>query len=99
MAYVASIGIAWYREADYETLKSVFVDGHLLPPTYNQWLKMAEDGRKQFIGDGYLVVQAYIDPETFPDWCRDKGLKVDANARTQFGAIESHKVWEKTNKC
>lgn len=98
MAYIASVGIAWYREADYEKLKSIFDDGNLLPSTYDQWLKMAEGGRKQFLSDGYLVVQVYIDPDTFPAWCRERGLKVDANARTQFGATESSKVWEQANK-
>jgi hypothetical protein len=35
-------------------------------------------------GEGFLLVKAYIDPDTFPEWCRSHGMEMDAKARVNF---------------
>lgn len=80
------IGMVWYRnQKDYGILKSLFTDGHTLPSTYEQWLSKAERGFKEFQTKGYIVEKAYLDPETFPAWCRERGLDINAQARKEFG--------------
>ncbi len=79
--------MVWYREEDWETLKSLFADAHLLPLTYTDWLGRAEKMKTRVQADGDIVIKVYIDPVTFPQWCEGKGLKMDAEARSQL-AIE-----------
>lgn len=79
--------MVWYREEDWEPLKKLFVDAHLLPKTYGDWLKRAEEMKAKVQADGDVVIKVFIDPETFPAWCEKKGLVMDAAARSQL-AIE-----------
>lgn len=82
---VQVVGIGWYRREHYAALKKIFVDGHKLPGTYDEWLKQAERLAAHLTGEGKTVVKAYIDPEHFPAWCKAKGLDIDAKARMEWG--------------
>ena len=79
--------MVWYREEHWETLKKLFVDADRLPSTYGDWLRRAEEMKARIQEAGDIVIKVYIDPETFPAWCRSKGLAMDAAARSQL-AIE-----------
>jgi hypothetical protein len=79
--------MVWYKEEHWETLKSLFTDADRLPRTYGDWLQRAEEMKTQIQAAGDVVIKVYIDPETFPAWCRHKGLAMDAEARSQL-AIE-----------
>ena len=82
---IRAIGIAWYRSAeDYNRLRAIFTDGRSLPRTFNEWLKLAEEAYNGLKKKGHTVQKAYLDPDTFPAWCAERGLNVDANARTSF---------------
>jgi hypothetical protein len=82
---VSAAGIAWYRSQDYDRLKTMFPDGWKLPDTFEEWLEIAQILYDKLTADGHLVVKAYIDPNTFPEWCRAKGMEMDADARMDFG--------------
>lgn len=79
--------MVWYKEEDWDTLKEMFVDGEMLPESYQDWLTRAEDMKKQAQDAGDAVIKVYIDPLTFPEWCEKKGLAMDSEARSQL-AIE-----------
>ncbi len=79
--------MVWYKEEDWDTLMELFSDSHLLPKSYQEWLLRAEEMKKKVEGGGDLVMKVFIDPETFPAWCREKGRDMDSNARTEL-AIE-----------
>ncbi len=79
--------MVWYKEEDWNTLMELFSDSHLLPKSYADWLQRAEEMAKQVEGSGDLVMKVFIDPETFPAWCKEKGKDMDSNARAEL-AIE-----------
>ena len=79
--------MVWYKQEDYDALRAIFQDGDQLPPTYDEWLKKAEAKKAEGEAEGDQVVKVFIDPETFPEWCRIKNLPMDANSRSQL-AIE-----------
>jgi hypothetical protein len=79
--------MVWYKEEDWDTLMKLFPDSHLLPKNHADWLQRAEEMSKQIEGSGDVVMKVFIDPETFPAWCKEKGKKMDMNARTEL-AIE-----------
>ena len=78
------IGMVWYRQEEYARFRKLFSDGRKLPPTHKQWLKQANKTFEEFAVRGYLVEKVYLDLDTFPDWCRRRGLDIDAKARTRF---------------
>lgn len=76
--------MVWYKEEHYEQLLTIFDDAELLPPTYQAWLARAEEKKTEVEAAGDQVMKVFIDPETFPEWCEQKGLPKDAEARTQL---------------
>ncbi|WP_132258406.1 hypothetical protein [Paucimonas lemoignei] len=93
-----AIGIAWYRESDYDALRAMFTDGHKLPSTFLQWQDQAEQARKRYVRQGHIVIKAHIDPVTFPAWCDANGCTVDAQGRMRFASAEAHRIAMEANK-
>lgn len=79
--------MVWYKEEHWDTLKAMFADGDMLPPSFNEWRKRAEAMKAEVEAAGDAVIKVYIDPETFPEWCQRKGLPMNSEARSQL-AIE-----------
>jgi hypothetical protein len=78
------IAMTWYRRDDWEQLRAIFADAHLLPADHDQWLQRAESQRRMYEEKGVVVEKVHIDPQTFPEWCRKRALKIDAEARTRY---------------
>jgi hypothetical protein len=79
--------MVWYKEEDWDTLMELFTDSHLLPASYSDWLSKAAEMVKKVEDSGDIVMKVFIDPETFPLWCKTKGKEMDMHARTEL-AIE-----------
>lgn len=79
--------MVWYKEEHWDTLKDLFTDGDMLPASYNDWLQRAEAMKSEAEAAGDGVIKVFIDPETFPEWCTEKGVPMDSEARAQL-AIE-----------
>ena len=67
-------------------IKAMFKDGEKLPDTYEDWLAKAQITILTLAKDRLRVEKSYIDPETFPQWCVEKGLEMDASSRTHYAA-------------
>ncbi|HML83299.1 MAG TPA: hypothetical protein PKE37_16215 [Thiomonas arsenitoxydans] len=80
------IGMVWYKSEHYDAIRRVMADREKLPATFHEWRMKAETNEKKFRREGKIVVRAFINPETFPDWCRSRGLNIDAQARNLFAA-------------
>lgn len=76
--------MVWYKEEDYELLLTLFDDTELLPLTFSDWSKRAEEKKEEVEAAGDQVIKVFIDPETFPEWCASKNLPKDANSRSQL---------------
>lgn len=81
---VSAVGVPWYTRQNYKRILEVMSDAHVLPTTFDAWQHAAEKVLERARRRGATPVKALIDPETFPDWCRQRGLDADANARSQF---------------
>lgn len=89
---VLIVGMVWYKPEDYDTCRRIMRDGDKFPASYHLWRMNAETGEKRLRRAGKTVVRAFIDPETFPDWCRARGLDLDAHARNQFASWIAYQV-------
>jgi len=76
--------MVWYKEEDYKLLLTLFDDAELLPLTFADWSKRAEEKKEEVESAGDQVIKVFIDPKTFPEWCASKNLPKDANSRSQL---------------
>lgn len=83
-------GIPWYRREDYSRIMAIMEDAHQLPDTWEEWFKKAKYLRDDMRRQGVLIQQVTIDPDTFPGWCKARGLHVNAQARMAFANEEVH---------
>ena len=81
-----AVGAYWLEEADYLAAKQLFDDGGTLPPTWNEWLRMAEEMEKGLKAYGHPVMRVRIDPNTFAAWCAAHGTTPGRQGRKAFVA-------------
>jgi hypothetical protein len=86
-----AVGILRVREQDYPDFLSICEDADWLPATWQRFAEFTEKAERSDKAQGYIVERAYIDPLTFPDWCRSQGLRVNAHARRTFAASIAEK--------
>jgi hypothetical protein len=79
-----AVGVYWIEEADYPALRGLFEDGNKIPPTWTEWLKMAEEMKRGLESYGHPVMKVRIDPKTFPEWCAARGTGPSREARKRF---------------
>jgi hypothetical protein len=80
------VGVYWIKEDDYPALLTVFDDGNIMPPTWNEWLKMAEEMERGLKAYGHPVMRVRIERSTFPDWCAAHGTTPGREGRKRFVA-------------
>ena len=83
---VQATGMVWYLPEDFEAIKAMMVDGHVLHATHTQWQAAAENGERQLRTQGARVYRAILRPEDFKAWCERNNLKPNASARNQFAS-------------
>ena len=89
IATFQAAGIVWYRRKDFDAMSALFVSATKCP-SYDDWLKDAEAAEQRCLSCGQIVVRAYLDIDTFFDWCARRGLSAGKFAREAFAinAIE-----------
>jgi hypothetical protein len=60
------VGAYWINEEDYPALLLLFEDGHKMPRTWKEWLKIAEEMERGLKAYGHVVMRVNIDPNIFP---------------------------------
>lgn len=80
------VGVYWIKEEDYPALLGIFQDGDTLPPTWGEWVKMAEEMEHGLKAYGHPVLRVPIDPRTFADWCKAHGTTTGRDGRKKFVA-------------
>jgi hypothetical protein len=80
-------GLPWVRKEDYAAFLRICEDAHGLPTTWEKFIEFSEKAEKGFQTDGMIVERVYIDPETFPDWCRRNGVGVNSQGRMRFAGM------------
>ena len=81
-----AVGVYWIDEGDYPAVLAIFADGHKMPRTWKDWLKMAEEMERGLKAYGHPVMRVRIDPGTFPDWCAAHGVSTGGEGRKKFVA-------------
>jgi hypothetical protein len=77
-------GIPWFREEDYARILHVMDDARLLPARHADWQKQAIAAEQRLQAMGVRTLRVVIEPFGFADWCRARGLRLDAQARMHY---------------
>jgi hypothetical protein len=78
------VGAYWINEEDYPALLKLFDDGHIMPRTWKEWLKIAEEMERGLKAYGHVVMRVNIDPNIFPAWCAAHGTSPSREGRKKF---------------
>jgi hypothetical protein len=87
-------GIAWYRPEQWARLREVSEDVANLDDTYEAWLQTTE----RMIRDGLPADVSFervdLDVEEVLAWCNERGLAMDAAARSRYVAERLRQKYE-----
>ncbi len=80
------LGIAWYREDQWQLLRSTASDVENIEDTYQEWLQSAEKAMKELKKQGLKPVKADLNVKEFNEWCEIEGRIPDAGSRSEYTA-------------
>src|SRR5258708_22190970 len=80
------VGFAWYRPAQWERVRDISSDVDDLEDTYEEWLRLAEQKLAELRAAGLRVEKVDVDSERLILWCNERGLEINAQARSSYAA-------------
>jgi hypothetical protein len=80
------VGVAWYRADQWQRLRSLAADAHVLHDTYTEWEASALERLADFHAGGVPIQPVLIDIDELAQWCREHNRPLDTQARSAFAA-------------
>lgn len=80
------VGVAWYSESQWQTLREVAKDPETLEATYSDWRTVFEQGLLDRAAAGVVAERVEITVADLRDWCRVQHRPLDGAARAAFAA-------------
>jgi len=78
-------GICWYTKLTYKKCLAIYDDPGYLPLEYEEWLESAEKLSTCMEHENLQVIQIYMDPVSFPQFCHSQGFsRIDESARAAY---------------
>ena len=79
------VGVGWYTVDQWTMLKLMADDPSSLDSTYEQWQAGAERALQRLNREpGIRAVKVAVDVQLLREWCRNKGKRLDGEARAVF---------------
>lgn len=80
------VGVAWYRQEQWERLCEAADDQKCLEMTYEEWQQGAEEALQRLSRQGLDPVPVPVDVEALIQWCRERDRPIDGNTRVEYAA-------------
>ena len=80
------VGLVHYRKEQWGRWLEVVDDRETWQDTYEEWQREAEAAANRLRLAELEVVWVDLDPDLFSQWCKVRGYKNDAEARSRFAA-------------
>ncbi len=80
------LGTVWYREDQWELLKSTASDRETLEDTYAEWVRNATKAIKRMKKRGVDLLNVDFDVVQFNQWCRANRKTPDGESRSTYVA-------------
>jgi len=83
----------WYRREDYARVREIMDDGDRLPPTFDEWERVAKDHLARVAANGIEIKPVILEPEKFLAYCKGQNFHGrGSKERSMFAiAMESAK--------
>jgi hypothetical protein len=81
------LGVAWYRENQWQLLKTTASDPEIIEETYLEWLQQAQESIRKLKTQGLDPVMIDFDVNEFNDWCRKHHHSPDGESRSEYVAL------------
>jgi hypothetical protein len=81
-----NINLAYYRKKDWDRLLNTADDRDTMHDTWEEWHKLFLKTKNDLASKGYAVSNIVIDIDELNRYCKERGLKNDGEARSQFAA-------------
>jgi hypothetical protein len=86
--------VAWYKEDEWEKLRSVSADADQLEKTYEEWVAHARKVMRDASAANLWLIKVRVGVDELVAWCAEKGLRVDGQARAHFAAEMGRRLME-----
>jgi hypothetical protein len=86
------IGVAWYWPSDSARLRSIAPDADQLEATYEDWLRVYDDGLVKLRTAGLNPQRVPIDLDRFVAWCDARGRCPDGASRAAYASEEVRRL-------
>jgi hypothetical protein len=83
-APIIIIGLSWYNEEEWATVKASAVDPELFEDSYAEWLQMAENALSGMQETGLMAEKYYIKSDELLTWCRSQNKVNNSSVRADF---------------
>jgi len=80
------IGIAWYREDQWQLLRSTASDSESIEDTYQEWMQIAGESIEKLKKHGLDPVKVDFDVHEFNGWCNTHKRNPNAESRSEYAA-------------
>jgi hypothetical protein len=81
------LGIAWYREDQWQLLKSTAFDPDIIEETYEEWIHNAKKSLKKMKNQGVEPIKVDFDVNEFNAWCKDNKKSPNGDSRCEYVAL------------
>lgn len=79
----------WYAPEQYDEIKAMMEDGHLLPLAYADWKAGAEQREQQARSHGAAPVRVPFDPAEFRRFCTHFRVPLNTESRQKYAALKA----------
>jgi hypothetical protein len=86
------VGFAWYRPDQWQRVREISADADDLHDSYLGWLQSAEERLKELRSSGLRVEKVDVHSEELILWCNERGLEINAEARSRYVAERLSKL-------
>jgi hypothetical protein len=80
------VGIAWYFEDEWQSLRESAADPEVLEPTYQEWLQVFEKGLRDLADAGVVAERVEVRVVALREWGLKHHRALDGAARSEFVA-------------
>jgi hypothetical protein len=87
------VGVAWFREAEWDRLRASAADPEVLEESYAEWLKVVERSVRTLKEAGVIAEKVEVRVAELEEWCRKEGRLMDSAARSEFAALLLHRKY------
>lgn len=78
------VGVAWFREEQWQWLRALAADPEVLEPTHAEWAAIAEKTMKNLAKHGVIAQKVVVDVYDLKAWCVAQNRPLDSSARAAY---------------